>query len=517
MKKTLSMLLASTLMLSMFAGCSSDSGSTSSGGSGSSGTTSSEPVGGTEDSIYTAPGEYPIFKDSADNITLSIFGAQRAGVPDYNSPPNKTTEWFQETTGVSLTWETALEVDMQAKFNTIMVGGDYPELIAYTGLTLSEQLLYGAQGTFLPLNDLIDNYMPNLVQMLENYPGSRESITLSDGNIYVLPQIGANLHSTVPYKMWINQSWLDNLGLDMPTTTDEFKEVLIAFRDEDANGNGNPNDEVPLTGSLSGWNNDPLPFLMNSFGPFSVTVNAGNGMNVASDGTLTYPKTEDYWRDYLIYMNDLYNENLIDTLMYTQTQNELKALAETPGESVVGVCAGGSIGAFLSLGDSDRWKEYVALAPLEGPEGVQYAVSAPIAGNSGLTLTDKCKDPIAVCRAFDLMYTEEGMLRNRIGIEGENWVTADQAPEGVEPVNVLGEPAKYHRLTNDAEGATTIGTNLVLGVSMISTCIGLLLMIASKLCCITNLPTNISHMQCHKICSCHVLRPQKIRLVPLWT
>ncbi len=456
MKKTLSMLLATTMMLSTFVGCSSgDSGSSSTGGAtGGSGTTEfAEAVGGDDDSIYTAPGEYPIFKDEADYATFSIFGAQRSGVPDYNVPANATTQWFQDTTGISLTWETALEVDMQTKFNTIMIGGDYPDLIAYTGLTLAEQLLYGQQGSFIPLNDLIDNYMPNLVKMFENYPGSRESITLSDGNIYVLPQLGANYHSTMPYKMWINQVWLDNLGLDMPTTTEEFKEVLIAFRDDDPNGNGKK-DEVPLSGTLSGWNNDPLPFLMNSFGPFSVSVNGANGMIFNDDGSLSYPKIQDFWRDYLVYMNDLYSEGLVDNLLFSQTQNDLKALAETPGESVVGVCAGGSIGAFLSLGDSDRWKEYVALAPLEGPEGVQYAVHAPISGNYGLVITDKCEDPIAVCRAFDLMFTEEGMLRNRIGVEGENWVYAeDMDPSlGLEPVNVLGEPATYYRLTNDAEG-----------------------------------------------------------------
>ncbi len=153
-------------------------------------------------------------------------------------------------------------------------------------------------------------------------------------------------------------------------------------------------------------------------------------------------------------MNDLYSEKLIDPLLFTQTQNELRALAETPGSATVGVVAAGSVGAFMSLGDSDRWKEYVTMAPLDGTADETYAVYAPIYGNSGMAITDKCQDPIAVCRAFDLMYGEEGMLRNRIGVEGENWVYAeDMDPAlGLEPVNVLGEPATYYRLTNDAEG-----------------------------------------------------------------
>ena len=48
-----------------------------------------------------------------------------------------------------------------------------------------------------------------------------------------------------PYRMYINQKWLDNLGLDMPTTTDELRDVLQAFREKDPNGNGQT-DEIPL-------------------------------------------------------------------------------------------------------------------------------------------------------------------------------------------------------------------------------------------------------------------------------
>ncbi len=284
MKKTLSMLLASSMILSVFTGCSSGGDTTSAGGGDY-----SQAVGGADDdSIYTAPGEFPIFKEESDYISVSIFGPDRSGVNDYSIANNATTAWFAETTGITLNFETALEVDMQQKFNTLMIGQDYPELVCYTGISLAEQLLYGSQGTFIPLNDLIKNYMPNLTAMLDKYPGAWESITMSDGNIYNMPQIGANLHSTSSYKMWINQTWLDNLGLDMPTTTEQFKEVLIAFRDQDANGNGNPNDEVPMSGSLSGWNNDPMPFLVNSFGPFQANVNNSNQVMFDSSGELYY-------------------------------------------------------------------------------------------------------------------------------------------------------------------------------------------------------------------------------------
>ena len=55
----------------------------------------------------------------------------------------------------------------------------------------------------------------------------------------------STMHTTlgIPY---INTQWLERLGLEMPTTMEELKAVLIAFRDQDANGNGDPNDEIPF-------------------------------------------------------------------------------------------------------------------------------------------------------------------------------------------------------------------------------------------------------------------------------
>ena len=66
---------------------------------------------------------------------------------------------------------------------------------------------------------------------------------------------------TASNKMWINKAWLDRVGMEVPQTTEEFKEVLRAFKEQDANGNGDPNDEIPLSGSLKGWNTNPTNFL----------------------------------------------------------------------------------------------------------------------------------------------------------------------------------------------------------------------------------------------------------------
>ena len=97
-------------------------------------------------------------------------------------------------------------------------------------------LRYAKQGIIIPLENLIDKYMPNLQAVFEKYPEYRTMCTAPDGHIYSFPwieQLGAGKEAIqaigdIPY---INKKWLDYLGLEIPTTTDELEQVLIQFRD----------------------------------------------------------------------------------------------------------------------------------------------------------------------------------------------------------------------------------------------------------------------------------------------
>ena len=110
----------------------------------------------------------------------------------------------------------------------------------------------GAQGYILPLNEYLDNSSVGYAAAFEKLPGLRDYITTPDGNIYSLPNVDGSLHVQYNMKLWINTTWLENLGLEMPTTTEEFYDVLKAFKEQDANGNGDPDDEIPLSGVKSG-------------------------------------------------------------------------------------------------------------------------------------------------------------------------------------------------------------------------------------------------------------------------
>ena len=99
---------------------------------------------------------------------------------------------------------------------------------------------YGAEGWLMTWNDYInEEYMPNFYALCQRAPGLLESITAADGNIYGLPQFDYSITDVTNDTLIINTEWLEKVGMDMPTTTEEFYQVLKAFKEAgDLNGNG---------------------------------------------------------------------------------------------------------------------------------------------------------------------------------------------------------------------------------------------------------------------------------------
>lgn len=112
----------------------------------------------------------------------------------------------------------------------------------------SDLSLMAANGLLMPMNEFVNDpeIMPNFNQrVLAESPATKAYITLPDGNIYSLPKYTALDGNFLECPLWINKNWLDQLNLPVPTTIEELETALIAFRDNDLNGNGNPNDEIP--------------------------------------------------------------------------------------------------------------------------------------------------------------------------------------------------------------------------------------------------------------------------------
>ena len=146
-------------------------------------------------------------------------------------------KWLQEIeeqANVEIEWE-QIRADWETVKSTRFAAGDIPDLL-FNATVDSDYTKYN--GLFMDLTPYIsEETTPNITAMFTEEPDTKVLATTLEGKIYGVPKFQGKWPSTNTV-MFINQTWLDNLGLEVPTTYTEFKEVLTAFKEQDANGNG---------------------------------------------------------------------------------------------------------------------------------------------------------------------------------------------------------------------------------------------------------------------------------------
>lgn len=391
---------------------------------------------------YTPNGTYPIVKTP---ITVDIMVVQPPCVEDFNT--NEFSKYMEEKTNVHVNFIMVPEQTAKEKFALTLASGDYPDAFLGFGLSDDMENTYGSQEhLFLPLNKYYSTeWMPNLMKSLEDFPGSLGNLTNIDGNIYSLPRLEGCFHCSNQAKMFVYKPFLDKLGLKVPTTTDEFYETLKAIKTKDPNGNGKA-DEIPLAGSIIGWSDNLERFLLNSFIYCDLDTNINSnaisnvGFMMNGDKVDTCVNKEAY-RKGLAYIAKLYKEGLIYNGSFTQDSNQLTQLVESSAEPTVGFATGGWRGQFSSIG-GERFKNFQAIAPLKGPDGVQEAANFFQTPSSGaLIISADCKYADAIVRYFDYMFTNQGLLEQRNGFEGTAWQWAKAGQVGLD-----GKPALWQEL-----------------------------------------------------------------------
>ena len=387
--------------------------------------------GETMDSVkLTPPGTFPIVEEK---IELSYMIQSSPNVSDYDD--NLLTQLLEERTNVKINLRLTPSKDYSNKMNLMFASkSELPDMVQLGRIDLSAQLMWGEQGVLMPLNDLIAEQCALLKKAFAELPMMEMISTAADGNIYSFPFHGDCYHCDPATRFWINQVWLDDLGLERPTTTEEFKQVLNAFKTRDPNGNGK-SDEIPLVGSITGWNPQPHSFLLNSFVNWSDTR---YGFYV-DDGTITPAFTEPAYRDGLRYLKELVDEGLLDPVSFTQDVNQLKQLV-TSDPKIVGVWLSG-LSPGMWYGEEDGVINYTDLDPLKGPDGVRMAQFNPYAliGTGQAALTTETKYPEVAARWMDQFFDEETATISRFGVKdlhwryqkpGENYVTSEKVPAG---------------------------------------------------------------------------------------
>lgn len=451
-KKVVALLLAASMTTGLLAACGGswdNTAATTKAASGNAGKTTTAATAPAEESIFNEPGTLPIVKEP---VTLTVFAPANG---EYSWEENTQTIELEEKTGIHIEWQVAASSDnVKDKIATMFASKNMPDIIltgtsAASRYDKASEAMFGAQGLVLPLNEYLDTVSVGYKAAFEALDGMREYITTPDGNIYSLPNVDGSLHVQYNMKLWINTKWLDNLGLEMPATTDEFYNVMKAFKEQDANGNGDPNDEIPLSTVTSGAGTQIDGFLMNPFQLTSETKKL-----YVDNGTVTYAPVQDGYKEGLKYLNKLYTEGLLNPESFTQDKNNQININEAGEDCVIGAFLAQRPGYacdLTTIPNSKKWEQYQSLAPLKGPDGEAVASWNPyVMYQTGQTfISSNCSNPEAAFRFIDYLATEEGTMRSALGVEGTHWKAADAGDLGMD-----GSPALYKSTGEDTTNQT---------------------------------------------------------------
>ncbi len=351
-------------------------------------------------------------------ITISVVGLENSGLDWENQ---YLTHYVKEKLGIQMDFTLYTSNDWDTQFTLMLSTQTLPDLFIGVNSDKAKINEYGADGILLDLSDYAD-LMPNYQALCEQYPQWAAYQRTTDGSVYGLSRLfPSRLGLATGLNTFVNLEWLENLNLDMPTTLDEFYDMLVAFKEEDANGNGDPNDEIPLCIQIDVGRGTRLEWLLfASFGFY--TNNTSYTRQADAEGNVYLAQTTDAYKEYLKFMHKLYEEELLDATCFIQTDDER---IDKVRNNLAGVFSDYSgLQVAVGGGDGSLYEKYAFLTGLSSPYNDK--VSFPL-GNCGYAegartfVNANTEYPEAIVRLIDHFLSEDSVLLCDYGVEGETF------------------------------------------------------------------------------------------------
>ncbi|MGG6312435.1 extracellular solute-binding protein [Paenibacillus macerans] len=363
---------------------------------------------------------YPIQTDK----TLTYWGeinGNLIGVKNTHQDIPFFQKW-QEKTGVPLEFTAPPTGQVREALNVMLASGDLPDMIEYNFIGDfpggPEKAI--KDGYILRLNDLIDKYAPNLKKYLQENPDIDKMVKTDSGSYYVFPFIRGDEYLRVFQGPIIRKDWLDELGLPVPETIDEWTATLLAFKEKKGAA-------APLS-----MVSKPRFFNESGNGAFLGAFGVNRGF-YQEDGAIKFGPAEPGFKEYLRLFQDWYKEGLLDRNIATA---DTKALDSNIASGATGATignAGGGIGKWQPLVEANDPKAVLVAAPYpvlnKGDKPKFGQRNQGYASEGTVAITTAAKDPELAVRMLDYGYSEEGHMFFNFGEEGVSYEMVDGYPK----------------------------------------------------------------------------------------
>lgn len=349
--------------------------------------------------------------EKPETITFMLPGTQTTTF-EPSLAKNKLWQKLKADTNVDIKFQ--FLGDNPSQKLSLMIGSKGYGDVLWGGPILNsfEASKYIASGMLLDLTPYINETLtPNLYRTLQDKPAAWSMITATDGKVYTIPKITDIEGWYLEGSIWINKAWLDKLGLKIPTTLDEFTNVLRAFATKDPNGNG-LNDEIPYFASTA-HSNMNLEAMLGLWGLSTKNATLDAYVQVR-DGKVQFVPTQPAYKEALKWYRTLYEEGLLWSECFTANADSanMKFTSTTP---VIGCFT------FNQLPQVDYASDYVCIAPpkVPGYDPVFWYHPAINGSNNQFFITNKCKNPSVVMKWVDQFYNIDNAVALEYGLPGE--------------------------------------------------------------------------------------------------
>lgn len=412
MKKQIALLMAGVMALGTMSGCGDPEKATEEN--------AAETAKAADEEWFAETG-YPIITNADQMPEIEVFKSIGDLEPE---EPNENL-WMQqasEETGVTFQWTTVPNNSSAERVSMMLATNELPDVF-WNGVSREQVLQYMDADLFMPVEDLVEQYMPNLKKIFEERPEYKALCTAPDGHMYGFPRVEEmNGLTSTPGGVYVNQEWLDQLGIAVPETLDEWTDMLYAIKDAgDINGNGEA-DEYALSWDYSeGWDNI-FAWVSGCFGTPDVT-NGKDAMTnhlFVKEGKIGYAPTEESFQKTAELFHQFYVDGILNPDSFAPATSGTSLHKQKLQQDVP------MLGTFMAWGrdgnitDLEVKEQYVAQPRIEGPEGKSGFIrnTSELSTTSLGMITTACEYPEVVARFIDYCYAPENSVTLNWGAEG---------------------------------------------------------------------------------------------------
>lgn len=341
--------------------------------------------------------------------------------------------YAEELTGVKIEYISCSQEAAQTEFNLMVASESTTDILSGASQYYTNGTDAGVDDeVFIDLSEHLADWSPAYLATLKSNDQWMKYVTTDNGNIAAY--VGFDMVNLgLSQGNFVRQDWLDELGLDVPVTYDDYYNVLTAFKT-----NYDVSDPYLMSGNLT----STLSYV---FGVPAFNIESTTSLcYFMKDGEVTCALTEPGFKDYIAMLNQWYSEGLISSDFYTRSSN-------AQANETTSLIYDDQVGIWNTV--MSNFEDYPKKAnnpnfantpigdalPSEGQKLTYKSIDVTAGSNASISCT--CEDVELAMKWLDFWYSDDGGMIARYGVPGVSYELDEN-----------GEPYYLEAITNNPDG-----------------------------------------------------------------